>query len=56
MELTREVTDKDLLQEKYDQHRLELYETAERTKRVKQVVQGVYNINPKIHREEDAPL
>jgi hypothetical protein len=56
MELTKEVTDKDVLQEEYDQLRLEQDEATQRTERVKQVVQGVYNIIPEIPREEDAPL
>jgi hypothetical protein len=44
MELTKAVTDKDVLQAECDQLRLEQDEAGQRTERVKQLVQGVYNV------------
>jgi uncharacterized coiled-coil DUF342 family protein len=56
MELTKVVIDKDMLQEEYDQLRLERDEAMQKAERLKQEVQGVYNIILEVPREEDTPL
>jgi uncharacterized coiled-coil DUF342 family protein len=53
MELTKVVEDKDVLQEECDQLRMERDEAMQRTKRLKQVVQGVYNTIPEVFIKED---
>jgi hypothetical protein len=56
MELTKVVADNDVLQEEYDKLMLERDEVAQRTKRLKQVVQGVYSNIPEVSMEVDTPL
>jgi predicted nuclease with TOPRIM domain len=50
------VADKDMFQEEYDQLKKERDEATQKAKRVKQAVEGVYNIIPEFLREEDTPL
>jgi hypothetical protein len=46
MEFTKEIEDKDVLQEECDQLRMERDEAAHRIERLQQVVQVVYNHIP----------